>query len=61
MKKNTINSTTIIGIRRDKEVVIAGDGQASMGPTIIKARVKNIRPNKKDFFILCFPKFKVFK
>ena len=27
----------------------------------IKARVKNIRPNKKDFFILCFPKFKVFK
>ena len=27
----------------------------------IKARVKNIRPNNKDFFILCFPKFKVFK
>ena len=27
----------------------------------IKARVKNTRPNKNDFFILCFPKFKVFK
>jgi len=48
MKKNTINSTTIIGIRRDKEVVIAGDGQASMGPTIIKARVKKVRRLGKE-------------
>ena len=43
MKLNIIKSTTIIGIRRDKEVVIAGDGQASLGPTIIKAKVKKVR------------------
>ena len=43
MKKNNIKSTTIIGIRRDKEVVIAGDGQASMGATIIKTKVKKVR------------------
>ena len=31
MKNNIIKSTTIIGIRKDKRVVIAGDGQAKYG------------------------------
>ena len=43
MKNNIIKSTTIIGIRNDKNVVIAGDGQASMGNTIMKANVKKVR------------------
>ena len=43
MKDNIIKSTTIIGIRKDNLVVIAGDGQASLGNTIIKANVKKIR------------------
>ena len=43
MKKNIIKSTTIIGIRKDNLVVIAGDGQASLGNTIMKANVKKIR------------------
>ena len=43
MKNNIIKSTTIIGIRKDKHVVIAGDGQASMGNTIMKANVKKVR------------------
>jgi ATP-dependent HslUV protease subunit HslV len=43
MTKNTIKSTTIIGIRKDKSVVIAGDGQASFGNTIMKANVKKVR------------------
>ena len=43
MKKNIIKSTTIIGIRKDNLVVIAGDGQASIGNTIMKANVKKIR------------------
>ena len=43
MKKNIIKSTTIIGIRKDNCVVIAGDGQASMGNTIMKANVKKVR------------------
>ena len=43
MKNNIIKSTTIIGIRKDNLVVIAGDGQASLGNTIIKANVKKIR------------------
>ena len=43
MKKNIIKSTTIIGIRKSNCVVIAGDGQASMGNTIMKANVKKVR------------------
>ena len=43
MNKNVIKSTTIISIRKDNEVVIAGDGQASFGNTVLKANVKKIR------------------
>ena len=43
MKNNNINSTTIVGIRKNNQVVIAGDGQASLGNTIIKSAVKKVR------------------
>ena len=43
MENNLIKSTTIIGIRKDNLVVIAGDGQASFGNTIMKANVKKVR------------------
>ena len=43
MEKNKIKSTTIVGIRKEKQVVIAGDGQATFGNTIIKPNVKKVR------------------
>ena len=43
MNKNIIKSTTIVGIRKDSLVVIAGDGQASLGNTVMKANVKKVR------------------
>ena len=43
MSAKKINSTTIIGIRKNNEAVIAGDGQASFGNTIIKSTVKKVR------------------
>ena len=43
MTKNIIKSTTIIGIRKKNLVVIAGDGQASLGNTIMKSNVKKVR------------------
>ena len=43
MKDKIFKSTTIIGIRKDNLVVIAGDGQASLGNTIMKANVKKVR------------------
>ena len=48
MKTNTTKSTTIIGIRKGNEVVIAGDGQATLGATIIKTKVKKVRRLGKD-------------
>jgi len=52
MTKNIIKSTTIIGIRKGKSVVIAGDGQASLGNTVMKANVKKVRRLGKDNSII---------
>ena len=35
--------TTILSIRRGDEVVIAGDGQVSMGDTVLKGNAKKVR------------------
>lgn len=35
--------TTILSVRRKKKVVIGGDGQATLGNTIIKKNVKKVR------------------
>ena len=43
MKNNNLKATTIIGVRKGNLVVIAGDGQASLGNTIMKANVKKVR------------------
>ena len=40
--------TTIVGIRKDNLVVIAGDGQASVGNTVMKPNVKTIRRLGQD-------------
>ena len=38
-----IHATTIIMVRKEGEVVIAGDGQASMGQTIMKSNSRKVR------------------
>lgn len=35
--------TTIIGVRKDGQVVIAGDGQVSVGQTVMKGTAKKVR------------------
>ena len=48
------HGTTIIGVRKDGRVVIAGDGQVSLGPTVIKGtarKVRRIEPGGKP--VLC--------
>ena len=37
------HGTTIIGVRKGNQVVIAGDGQVSLGPTVIKGTARNVR------------------
>jgi ATP-dependent HslUV protease, peptidase subunit HslV len=37
------HGTTIISVRRDNRVVIGGDGQVSLGPTVLKHNAKKVR------------------
>ena len=37
------HGTTILGVRRDGRTVIAGDGQVSMGNTVMKPNAKKVR------------------
>ena len=37
------HGTTILSVRRKNTVVIGGDGQVSMGPTILKGNAKKVR------------------
>lgn len=37
------HGTTILSVRKGNDVVIAGDGQVSMGPVVIKSNAKKVR------------------
>src|SRR6056297_3103244 len=37
------HGTTIIGVRKGGEVVVAGDGQVSLGQTVIKGTARKVR------------------
>ena len=37
------HGTTIVGVRKNGEVVVAGDGQVSLGQTVIKGSAKKVR------------------
>lgn len=42
------HGTTIISVRKDGQVVIAGDGQVSMGATVLKSNARKVRRLGKD-------------
>jgi ATP-dependent HslUV protease, peptidase subunit HslV len=48
------HATTILTVRKAGKVVIAGDGQVSFGPTIIKANAKKVRQLGKGGVIAGF-------
>jgi ATP-dependent HslUV protease subunit HslV len=37
------HGTTILAVRKDNQVVLAGDGQVSLGQTVIKANARKVR------------------
>jgi ATP-dependent HslUV protease subunit HslV len=39
----TIHATTVVGVRRNGQVVIGGDGQVTMGNTVMKASARKVR------------------
>ena len=47
-KNETFHGTTIIGVRRDKEIVVGGDGQVTLGNTVMKNNAKKVRRLYKE-------------
>jgi ATP-dependent HslUV protease, peptidase subunit HslV len=48
----SFHGTTIVSVRRGKQVVIGGDGQVSLGPTIIKGHARKVRRLGKNADVL---------
>lgn len=42
------HATTILAVRKSNDIVIAGDGQVSMGQTVLKSNARKIRRLGKD-------------
>ena len=50
----TIKATTILAVRKDGRSVMAGDGQVSIGETIMKQKAKKLRFMYKDRVLVGF-------
>jgi len=51
-ENQTWHATTIISVRKNNAVVVAGDGQVSMGDTIVKGNARKVRTLGKEGKIL---------
>ncbi|HXG37248.1 MAG TPA: ATP-dependent protease subunit HslV [Bacteroidota bacterium] len=54
MKTPTIHATTIIGLRHRGQVALGGDGQVTVGTTVMKQRSNKIRKLYKDSVLVGF-------
>ena len=52
--RQRIRSTTILCVRRDGKVVMAGDGQVTLGSEVLKATAKKLRRLYKDKIVAGF-------
>ncbi len=46
-----LHGTTIVSVRKGQQVVVAGDGQVSLGSTVIKAGARKVRRLRSD--VIC--------
>lgn len=53
-QKRLIRSTTVLSIRRDGHVVMAGDGQVTLGSSVMKHNAKKIRRLYQDKILAGF-------
>jgi ATP-dependent HslUV protease subunit HslV len=54
MPSVTIRSTTVLVVRKDKHVVMAGDGQVTMGETVVKHQARKVRKLYHDRILTGF-------
>ena len=50
--KTIIRATTVVCVRDDKSVVIASDGQVTLGTSVIKSNANKIRTFHNDQIIV---------
>src|SRR6184192_1803538 len=53
-RKRLVRSTTVLSVRRDGKVVLAGDGQVTLGESVIKHTAKKIRRLYQDKILAGF-------
>jgi len=53
-KRSQIRSTTVLCVRKDNKVVMAGDGQVTLGESVIKHNAKKIRRLYNDKILAGF-------
>ena len=53
-KRRVIRSTTVLSVRREGKVVLAGDGQVTLGDSVIKHTAKKIRRLSQDKILAGF-------
>jgi ATP-dependent HslUV protease subunit HslV len=49
---NVFHATTIVSVRRNGKVVVAGDGQVTLGNTVMKANARKVRRLGRDGQVL---------
>lgn len=54
MMRRTVRSTTVLAIRRDGQLVMAGDGQVTLGETVVKHHARKIRRIYQDKILTGF-------
>ena len=52
--KRKVRSTTVLLVRKDAQVALAGDGQVTMGETVMKASAKKVRRLYNDQILAGF-------
>ena len=53
-EKNRVRSTTVLLVRKDANVALAGDGQVTMGETVMKASARKVRRLYNDQILAGF-------
>jgi ATP-dependent HslUV protease subunit HslV len=53
-ERNQVRSTTVLLVRKDTRVALAGDGQVTLGETVMKASAKKVRRLYNDQIVAGF-------
>ena len=54
MMGSAVRSTTVLAIRRDGQLVMASDGQVTLGETVVKHQAKKVRRIYQDKILTGF-------